>query len=117
MPSPEPSCFVAGPQRWRSSAQPRRCCTRLLSAWHLRWGAEPQDEQRELPGDELLPEGGTRILHAVTIQAPVEQVWPWLAQLGQDRGGFYSYEWLENSSHDTTTVQSFPNPSEVGPGQ
>ena len=68
----------------------------VIRPWHLRWGAEPQDEQRELPGDELLPEGGTQMLHAVTIQAPVEQVWPWLAQLGQDRGGFYSYEWLEN---------------------
>jgi hypothetical protein len=32
----------------------------------------------------------------VTIDAPVEKVWPWLAQLGQDRAGFYSYEWLEN---------------------
>jgi hypothetical protein len=30
------------------------------------------------------------------IDAPVEEVWPWLAQLGQDRGGFYSYQWLEN---------------------
>jgi hypothetical protein len=33
---------------------------------------------------------------AVTIDAPVHTVWPWLAQIGQDRGGFYSYEWLEN---------------------
>jgi hypothetical protein len=64
--------------------------------WHLSWGADPGDEQRELPGDELLPQDGTRILHAVTIDAPVEEMWPWLAQLGQDRGGFYSYEWLEN---------------------
>jgi hypothetical protein len=32
----------------------------------------------------------------VAIDAPVEKVWPWLAQLGQDRAGFYSYEWLEN---------------------
>jgi hypothetical protein len=38
-----------------------------------------------------------QILYAVTIKAPVEEVWPWLAQLGQDRGGFYSYEWLETS--------------------
>jgi uncharacterized protein YndB with AHSA1/START domain len=38
-------------------------------------------------------QGGTRIVHAVTIQAPVEQVWPWL---GQGRGGFYSYEWPQN---------------------
>jgi uncharacterized protein YndB with AHSA1/START domain len=67
-----------------------------IRPWHLRWGAEPGDEERRLPGDELLPTDGTQILHAVTIDAPVEQVWPWLAQLGQDRGGFYSYEWLEN---------------------
>jgi hypothetical protein len=67
-----------------------------IRPWHLHWGAEPEDEKRTLPGDELLPEGGTQILHAVTIDAPVEEVWPWLAQLGQDRGGFYSYEWLEN---------------------
>jgi hypothetical protein len=68
----------------------------LIRPWHLRWGAEPGDEERELPGDELLPKDAGRILHAVTIDAPVEWVWPWLAQLGQDRGGFYSYEWLEN---------------------
>src|SRR3954452_20021348 len=68
----------------------------VIRPWHLRWGAQPGDEKRELPGDELLPKDGTQILHAVTIDAPVEEVWPWLAQLGQDRGGFYSYEWLEN---------------------
>jgi hypothetical protein len=68
----------------------------VLRPWHLRWGAEPEDDKRELPGDELLPQDGIQILHALTINAPVEKVWPWLAQLGQDRGGFYSYEWLEN---------------------
>jgi uncharacterized protein YndB with AHSA1/START domain len=68
----------------------------VLRPRHLRWGAKPEDERCELPGDEFLPEKGTQILHAVTIDAPVEEVWPWLAQLGQDRGGFYSYESLEN---------------------
>jgi len=68
----------------------------VIRPWHLRWGAESEDEYGDLPGDELLPEEGTKIIHAVTIDAPVEEVWPWLAQLGQDRGGFYSYEWLEN---------------------
>ena len=68
----------------------------VIRPWHLRWGAEPDDDKRQLPGDELLPKDGTQIVHAVTIDAPVEDVWPWLAQLGQDRGGFYSYEWLEN---------------------
>jgi hypothetical protein len=35
-------------------------------------------------------------VHAIEVDAPPEAVWPWLAQIGQDRGGFYSYEWLEN---------------------
>ena len=68
----------------------------MLRPWHLRWGAKPEDEQRGLAGDDFLPEDGTQILNAVTIDAPVEAVWPWLAQLGQDRAGFYSYEGLEN---------------------
>lgn len=68
----------------------------VVRPWHLRWGAKEEDAQREWPGDEFLPEGGTDIVHAVTIDAHAEEVWPWLAQIGQDRAGFYSYEWLEN---------------------
>jgi hypothetical protein len=33
---------------------------------------------------------------AITVDAPLPAVWPWLAQIGQDRGGFYSFTWLEN---------------------
>ena len=69
---------------------------RLVRPWHLRWGSTPADTDHPLPGDELLPARGTDIVHAITVQAPPEEVWPWVAQLGQDRGGFYSYEWLEN---------------------
>jgi hypothetical protein len=61
-----------------------------------RWGASDEEVARALPGDELTPQPGVRITHAITVAAPVEEVWPWLAQIGQDRGGFYSYEWLEN---------------------
>lgn len=64
--------------------------------WMRRWGATPAEVDRPLPGDEEVPEAGVEITHAVTVRAPVERVWPWLAQIGQDRGGFYSYEWLEN---------------------
>lgn len=49
-----------------------------------------------MPGDELLGVARYRTTHAVTIDAPAEQVWPWLVQLGQGRGGMYSYDWLEN---------------------
>jgi hypothetical protein len=64
--------------------------------WHLRWGATDEEIGRDLPGDELVPSPKQTSTRAVTIQAPIAEVWPWLAQLGQGRGGFYSYDWLEN---------------------
>lgn len=68
----------------------------LLRPRHLRWGATGEEVARALPGDDLVPEPRVNATHAVTILAPVEQVWPWIAQIGQGRGGFYSYEWIEN---------------------
>jgi hypothetical protein len=64
--------------------------------WLLHWGATADELRRTLPGDELVPDPGTESTRAVTIGAPPDEIWPWLAQTGQDRGGFYSYEWLEN---------------------
>ena len=61
--------------------------------WALTWGATPDELARSWPGDELSPAVTTR---ALTIDAPVEAVWAWLVQIGQDRAGFYSYAWLEN---------------------
>jgi hypothetical protein len=49
-----------------------------------------------LPGDELVPQPKWAYTQAITVNATAEQVWPWLAQMGQGRGGFYSYEGLEN---------------------
>ncbi len=68
----------------------------LSRPWHMRWGATDVELQASLPGDELTPDPRYFIQHAVTINAPPDSVWPWLAQMGQDRGGFYSYAWLEN---------------------
>jgi len=49
-----------------------------------------------LPGDEYLPSADLEATRAITIHAPRSHVWPWVAQVGQNRGGFYSYDWLEN---------------------
>ena len=67
-----------------------------IRPWHLRWGATDEEVEKLLPGDELVPDPGIESTRAITVNAPVEEVWAWLAQVGQDRGGFYSYEWLEN---------------------
>jgi hypothetical protein len=64
---------------------------------HFRyWGATKDDRQRVLPGDERVPNSIVTTTLAVTINAPASEVWGWIAQLGQERGGMYSYELLEN---------------------
>jgi hypothetical protein len=64
--------------------------------WLRTWGATAEEAGNPLPGDDLMPNPGAQSTRAVTVDAPVADVWPWLAQIGQDRAGFYSYEWLEN---------------------
>ena len=66
----------------------------------LSWGASDHEASEVLPGDDLAPHiSSTR---AITIKAPMSDVWKWLVQLGADRGGFYSYTFLEHlSGYDT----------------
>ncbi len=68
----------------------------LLRARYFRWGATDPELNIALPGDELVPVSDLTSTRAVTIRAAPDEVWPWIAQLGQGRGGFYSYDLLEN---------------------
>ena len=68
----------------------------FVRPWHLRWGATDEELTERLPGDEVKPDAAIAVTHAVTIEAPPEEVWRWLVQIGQERGGFYSYDRLEN---------------------
>ena len=63
--------------------------------WLIRWGSTAVERAQRYPGD---PPGWPLLenTRAVTVQAPAPEVWRWLVQIGQDRGGFYSYDWLEN---------------------
>jgi hypothetical protein len=62
----------------------------------LQWGSTPEERTMSLPGDELVAHADATATRAVTIAAPVADVWPWIVQLGQGRGGLYSYDFLEN---------------------
>jgi hypothetical protein len=62
----------------------------------LRWGATDEESKGPLPGDDLIENADLIATRAITIRASAEQIWPWIAQLGQGRGGFYSYDFLEN---------------------
>jgi hypothetical protein len=59
------------------------------------WGADPSDLARVMAGDGLLPDSTYSGTMAVVINAPPEQIWPWLVQIGYRRGGLYSYDWLD----------------------
>jgi hypothetical protein len=67
-----------------------------LRPWYMKWGATESELQRLYPGDQLAPNVLSVATRAITIQSPPTQVWPWIAQVGEDRAGFYSYTWLEN---------------------
>jgi len=68
----------------------------LLRERQLRWGATSSEVAGSLPGDDLLARADLVATRAISIAAPADRVWPWLAQMGQGRGGLYSYDRLEN---------------------
>jgi hypothetical protein len=68
----------------------------FFRSWGLTWGARDEEAGAKLAGDELLADAGLVTTRAVTVDAPPEAVWPWLAQMGSGRGGAYSYDWIEN---------------------
>jgi proline iminopeptidase len=60
------------------------------------WGATAEERSRPLPGDGLIPGERATCTMAATIAAPPVAVWPWLAQMGTDRAGWYSFDRLDN---------------------
>lgn len=67
--------------------------------WFHRMGTSADDRAARLLGDSLYANVGDWVItnNAITIHAPASRVWPWVAQIGQDRAGFYSYSKLENA--------------------
>ncbi|MCK8615243.1 SRPBCC family protein [Gordonia sp. C13] len=85
--------------------------------WVMTWGATDEEVAATLPGDELLPDADGVATRAITIDAPPEAIYPWLAQMGPfPRGGAYTYDWIENllgiDMHSTDRVlEEFQHPT------
>lgn len=90
----------------------------LIAGAHRRLGVTLDETQKALPGDELLPLARVQNDRACTIHEPPGAVWPWIAQLGQDRAGFYSFEFLENlvGCQITGATSVHPQWQDVKPG-
>ena len=66
-----------------------------IRQWMSRWGATSSDRVRVMAGDSLIVDPTYSGTMAVSVDAPPEDIWPWLVQIGYQRGGLYSYDWLD----------------------
>jgi hypothetical protein len=87
-------------------------------AWRprmLRWGATEEEAAEALPGDERTPHPRVRSTRAITIDAPPEQVWLWIVQMGMERAGFYSHDWVERLLARTQYVEGRHSATRIHP--
>jgi hypothetical protein len=89
-----------------------------IRPWMLRWGSTAEERARPLPGDDIEPAAKYVTTRAVTIKAPAQAIWPWLIQMGQDRAGFYTHNWVErvlqSGIPDTSVIRPEWQHLEVG---
>jgi len=77
---------------------------------------DSHDERaRDLPADELIPRPAGSVTHAITIRRPPHDVWPWLAQMGSGRGGWYAYDFIDNGGRPSAE-RILPEFQNVGVG-
>jgi hypothetical protein len=72
------------------------CYTFFLRNFLMHWGSAQEERKKYYTGDSILLKPGYENTLAVTINKPPSAIWPWVAQMGLNKGGFYSYTWLEN---------------------
>jgi hypothetical protein len=70
--------------------------TPVLRSARSHWGITAEAAGQTYPGDDLVPAPRWTWTHGIEIDASAAAVWPWIAQIGANKGGFYSYQWLEN---------------------
>ncbi len=87
----------------------------VLRSRLVRWGAADEEVAWPLPGDDIAAPAGRCTTRAVTIGTPAGQVWPWIAQLGYGRAGWYS-DHLSHASRQRSAAQIRPEWQQLGPG-
>ncbi|MDQ3855589.1 MAG: SRPBCC family protein [Chloroflexota bacterium] len=88
---------------------------RFFRPWQLRWGATDEEVARPMPGDEIVQRPSFNATRAVTVHASSEEIWPWLVQMGCRRGGWYSYDLLDNLGRPSAE-QIIPELQQMEPG-
>jgi hypothetical protein len=87
----------------------------LYRPWELRWGSTGEEVTRRMPGDEIVRRPTFNATRTVTIDAPPEDIWPWIVQIGFGRAGWYSYDLFDNlGRHSSERVVAELQHIEVG---
>jgi hypothetical protein len=90
-----------------------------LRPWYERWGAVAAEAAAKMPGDDIASNADLVSTRAVTVRATPEKIYPWLVQIGYQRAGMYSYEWIENligcDLHNVYRI--VPELQKISPGQ
>jgi hypothetical protein len=68
------------------------------------WGVDPEESAKSLPGDELVPEAALVETRGITVNATPAAIWPWLVQMGYGRGGWYSYDKMDNDAASSDRI-------------
>ncbi len=76
----------------------------LFRPWQLRWGARDDEIKRSVPGDDIVSEPSFNATRTVSINAPAENIYPWIVQMGVGRAGWYSYDLLDNLGRPSAEV-------------
>jgi hypothetical protein len=80
----------------------------FLRSLLMHWGSTTIERNKYYPGDSIVPAPGMMTTIAITIDKPPSAIWPWIVQMGLNKGGFYSYTWLENmfgcKLHNANTI-------------
>ena len=72
--------------------------------WWRTWGVVPDEATKPLPGDDLVPDAQASDTRGITIEAAPDRVWPWLVQMGYERGGWYSIDQLDMRTKSATRI-------------
>lgn len=76
----------------------------VLRPMRRTWGVDPGEDVRPLPGDDLVPGAPLVETRGITVEAPAAAIWPWLVQMGYGRGGWYSYDRMDNDAASADRV-------------
>lgn len=75
----------------------------ILRPWHLHWGATKHEVELSLPGDNIVLRTDFNATRVISVKSTPEIIWKWIIQIGSERAGWYSIDWIDNAGIKSAT--------------